>query len=215
MSPTRRALLCAALAAGATVPAARAEGEALPQRNLVIELRWAGAERSAGQAAAAGGGVVVGTGGIEARGGVVLRSGQREAAADTVQRILVLNGGRASLRLTQAVPVQWLTVAITPRGPAAAVQTGWMDAGTAFELRPRWPGGAAATVEVAQQILTAADGRPGAGEALLTTLQLPLGEWTTVARSDSARQVAQRGTLSTREIQHSASGSLQMRISPP
>jgi hypothetical protein len=190
-----------------------------PLRNLTVELRWVDAEQRSTQEAAAGGGVVVGTGGVvDARGSAVLRAGERRTDTDQVQRLTVLNGGRAGVRLAQSLPVQWLDVAVTPRGPAAVLRQGWMDAGVAFDLRVQWPGGhAPVRVEVAQQT----DGPPaGAGVAgtsggLFTTLQLALNEWATVAESAGQHQAAERGTLSTSDIAGRQRRLLQMRVSLP
>ncbi|MED5620577.1 hypothetical protein [Ideonella sp. BN130291] len=199
-------------------PAVFAAEAALPQRNLAVELRWVTSQQRSGQDLSAGGGVVVGTNGtVDARGSVVLRAGDQRSEADQVQRVTVLNGGRAGMRLTQSLPVQWLEVATTPRGPAALLRQGLMEAGTAFELRPRWPGGPApVTVEVAHQDSRAARGDIGSTNGgVFTTVQLPLNEWVSVAESVDQGRAMERGALSTRDVAASQRRLLQMRVSLP
>jgi len=199
-------------------PLAIAAEAALPQRNLAVELRWVASQQRSGQDLSAGGGVVVGTGGaVDARGSVVLRAGDQRSEADQVQRVTVLNGGRAGVRFAQSQPVQWLEVALTPRGPAALLRQGWMEAGTAFDLRPRWPGGQApVTVEVAHQDSGAVQGgTAGATGGVFTTVQLPLNEWVSVAESAGQGHASERATQSTRDVASSQRRVLQMRVSLP
>ena len=73
----------------------------------------------------------------KARGSAVLGSNRHRGSEEQVQRVTVLNGDRAAVRLTQSLPLQWLEVASTPHGPAAVLRQGWMEAGSAVELRPK------------------------------------------------------------------------------
>lgn len=208
----------ALLAAWAVCASAVAQRDALPQRNLRMELRWVQSQQRQHSAAAADGGVVVGTGGrVDARGNAVLRAGEQTQGAQLVQQLLVLNGGQASLRLTQAQPVQWLEVGLTPRGPVAVLRQDWTDAGTVVALRPRWPGGRApVTVQVTHQAVVPSDaGATPAAQGVQTSLQLPLDEWVTVAQAGEARVASERGTLSSRDAAQAAQQLLQMRVSLP
>ncbi|MFZ5542680.1 MAG: hypothetical protein ACOZJZ_03920 [Pseudomonadota bacterium] len=199
----------------AVASAAAAQPARGPLRNLQVELRWTEAQEATGHLAGARGDVVVGTGGqVDVHGRAVLRSGRRDEQTQTVQRLTVLNGGRAGVHLGGAVPLQWLDVALTPRGPVGVLRQGWVETGSSFELRPQWPGGdAPVTVELAHQ----SGGSGGAlqREGVFTTLQLPLGEWVTVAQSGQTRQSEARGTLSSRDAERHTRRLLQMRVSAP
>jgi len=64
------------------------------------------------------------------------------------------------------------------------------------------------------------DGRPLPDNAtesagLLTTLQLPLGEWVTVAGSSSADSRSERGTVYGTQSRTQGQSLLQMRVTAP
>jgi len=203
----RRGILVA-LAVLGWCGAAAAQQRQLPLRNLLVELRWTEARQQAAQHMAGQGGVVVGTaGGVDVQGRVVARAGSRDEGAQVQQRLTVLNGGRAGVQLGEQVPLQWLEVALTPRGPVGVLRQGWAESGTRFEVRPQWPGGSApVTVEVMHG---------AGGENAFTTLQLPLGEWVTVAQSAGSQRSEASGTLSSRQAERHAQRLLQMRVSAP
>lgn len=212
---------------------ARAQSARLPVRNLLVEVRQGDAsqfdERSAG---ISGAGVVIGSDGrVAAQGGVGASVRSRDAARDTVQQIRVLNGGQAALRVGVSVSLQWLEWAWTPQGPVLVGGRQWVDTGRGVVVRPSWPGGdAPATVEIRSEAAGlvpggapsryAPDGQPlpdGAVDraSVLTTVQLPLGEWLTIARSGDAAQATERGVLSTRDVARERQQLLQIRISAP
>lgn len=206
-----------ALGAG-TVGAQPAEPARGPLVNLRVELRQAEAQRQSER----GAGVAVSERGVAIGAGVQERGGERGVR----QQLLVLNGGRATLRLGQARPLQWLqAVRVAPPSPGSSgiawvPGTVWVDAGQGLTVRPLWPGGAApVTVEVAAE--SAGLGAPGFGREpprgaqLLTTLQLPLGDWVTVAESADAQQQDGRGLLSGRGSEDEHRLVLQMRVTAP
>lgn len=198
----------------------------LPQRNLLIEVRQ-GDEAALGVSGGglSGGEVVVGSGGqVSGRAGVQIESRSSSSSLGTTQQVRVLNGGRAGVRLGQALPLQWWEVIVTPRGPQVVSQTTWAEAGRGFTVLPRWPGGEApVTVEI--QAESGSVSQPGALQPLgqppgavnsartLTTVQLPLGEWVTVASSGEADVERSRGGLSSREAQRSRRWVVQLRVS--
>lgn len=216
----RRVLL---IAAGGWAGLARA---APPQRNLSVEMR-VGEQQSDAQHGAQHGAqaaVVIGSrgGAAEVRGAVVVGAGSSRQTLDTTQRVLVLNGGRAMLRVAQGLPVDDSEVWWTPWGAAGAVRSQWVELVNGFEVRPLWPGGEApVTLEVSAQRSATAGAGAGVGrEALpaqwtmLTTVQAPLGEWVTVAEL-RGRQSASVSSGGFGAATSSRQRLLQLRVSLP
>jgi hypothetical protein len=228
----RRPLIFAALVLSLSLASAHA-AERLPLRNLLVEVR----QGDESQLRTQGGGiqqgaVVVGPNGeVLARGGVTFEARGRSDARSTSQQVSVLNGGRAAVRIGESVPMQWLQWAWTPRGPVVVAETGFVETGRGFVVQPRWPGGEApVSVEVHTEASDRASGGMPSRHApdgqllpegslqqagVLTTVQLPLGEWVTVARSGDTQTSHERGVLSSRDAQGQRGFVLQMRVTAP
>jgi len=208
---TRIAIWLAALLCAGFVQAAP------PQRNLAVEMRVSDDQADAQRDAQ--GSVTVGSrGGRVDAGGAVVRSGSSRQAMDATQRVLVLNGGRASLRLAQGLLVDDTEVWWTPWGPGAAVRTQWVELVNGMEVQPRWPGGdAPVTLEIAAQ--SAGRALPNSGQPLppqanlFTTVQVPLGEWVEVARLQGRQSTVSSGGFGA--ATSSRQRCLQVRVSLP
>lgn len=217
-------------AASLLVPAQAQPGSGrLPQCNLLVEVR----QIDEGQLGAQGGGlergaVVVGSDGRVSGGADVgWQVSTREHRDAIAQQLRVLNGGRASMRLSRSVPLQWWQAVVTPQGVQAVPTTVFSDAGQGFAVRPSWPGGRApVTVEVQTEMARAHDPDLTVGDdpdngiarerfTTLTTLQFPLGEWVTVASSGQDGAHSERGVLSTRDVGRRSQIVVQMRITAP
>ena len=168
------------------------------------------------------------------QGDVRLGTWQTESQTRSVQQVQVLNGGRARLFVGRSQPYtvwQWAYApAQAPRHrphhpgghmPPVQVwgQTEWLDLGQGLNVRPRWPGGQApVTVELeasaSQQSAYEPDGQIRHSE-VASTVSVPLGEWTVVARSGRRAQSTRSGTLSTDTIDDTQSEQLAIRISAP
>ena len=169
----------------------------LPQRDLVLELR---------EIEEGGGGYVVGT--------------RPQMPLMPPQQLQVRNGSAARLSFTQVTPLQFVQ-SVQAQGPmaGAGVKQGliMLQAGQNLLFKPRWPGGQkAATVEVEVQT-SRVNQEPGRdlptqerGE-LSTTVQAPLGQWVTLARSGSAPQ---RGVYSS-DASSQRPRLLQLRVTAP
>ena len=217
------------------LPWAYAAGPALPQRNLSVEARIVEQSAAERQALAGGGSVVVGTGGSSsANGGVTFRAGSNASYSDAVQRVLVLNGGQAMLRLSQLTPLRsaaWLWF-----GPGAglAERSTWVDVGQGLAVRPVWPGGKQPVrLDVAIESIARNDLGNTTNTTINTTgdataprlsvqtqVSLPLGDWVTVAQlsDDSSGNGAVGGgaggaSVSTRALRREMS--LQLRVTVP
>lgn len=232
--------------------------DGLPARNLLIEWRTNGQGSSQERQVGVQTGRII----IDSRRGVVGRAGiqagtlQTESDSDTVQQVMVLNGGRARLFMgrTQAVTTwQW---AWAPQGGATGSgggsfgsygpssgssgqggqgqrppvqvypQTVWIDLGQGLMVTPRWPGGQApVTVELEAQSREPMQGSAYGGQLdpdgqtrrteVASTVSVPLGRWTVIARNGGQVQQSQSGTLSTRELDASRSEQLEIRITAP
>ncbi len=229
----RRSIFCAALLASLLGAAAQAQsgqsGGRLPLRNLLVEVR----QVDEGSTSVQGGGVdraavIVGSDGHVSGGADVgWQSSTRQRQDSIAQQLRVLNGGRASMRLGQSVPLQWWQAYVTPQGVQVAPTTVFTEAGKGFSVRPSWPGGnAPVTVEVQTELSRSRDpnltigGDPNNGASsetftTLTTLQFPLGEWVTVASSGQDGSSSERGVLSTRDVGRSRQIVVQMRVTAP
>lgn len=201
---------------------------AQPRQNLWVELRWVEASISGSTVAGVrDGGVVVSTGGsVSARGGVALSTERREQRQQLFPRVLVLNGQQASVTLNEARPVQWVDIAIDiepgrrgaePRYQAIPRQ-GLAEQVRSITVRPSWPGGQQpVTVEVRAQDLPPSG--PGVdpaqmreGAQLLSTVQTPMGQWMTIARTGEALSTSARGSYSTRDAEVQRGRELQLRV---
>jgi len=210
--------LCVAAAAWIGLAAAQA-APPLPQRNLSVEMRISDDSSDARRDATAGATVTIGsTGRVDAAGAATVRSSSQQQGLGTVQRVLVLNGGRASLRLAQGLTVDDTEVFWTPWGPGAAVRSQWIELVNGMEVAPRWPGGdAPVTLEIAAQ--SAGRATQNSGQALppqlstFTTVQVPLGEWVEVAQLQGRQSSVSRSGFSA--ATSSRQRSLQVRVSLP
>ena len=201
--------------AGARLRAAAGGGataQPLPLRNLLVELRQSDASAAQRERAAAGGSVVIGSDGHVSGGvGIGAQVRSRDAAGDSVQQVRVLNGGRAGVRLARAVPLEFVQIVWTPQGAQVLPSTVWTETGRGFVVQPRWPGGAApVTVEV-----SAEGGGAAERTQVLTTVQLPLGEWVTIASSAASTSERRSGGWATHEAERSSSLVVQMRVTTP
>lgn len=192
-----------------------------PAVPLIVELRWV--DSNLAPAALAGvrdGAFVVGTGGaVSPRGPGVVTSTTQQPAPQPVQRIAVLNGQRASQRLTTREPLQWVDALVefdpsasspgpasAPRRIYASPRQGERRTTQSFAVTPTWPGGRA-PVRVAFEV---DDG----DNSFQSTLDLPLERWQTVARTGAAvAPPAPRGTVSSRDAAGQPQRELQLRVS--
>jgi hypothetical protein len=121
--------------------------EALPMRNLQIEVRQAGSSLRSQSALGAQGGVVLQPGRSGANAHITAQDSQRSDTRDLVQRVLVLNGRPANINLGNSQPLRLV------QGRQAG--TVFIDANSGFSARPLWYGGDSVELELAA-------GRPAA-----------------------------------------------------
>ena len=228
---TRRLVLHALLLA---LPSARAlaRDQKGPQRNLLVELRWVESRLNAATVAAVReGAVLVGTGGsVTPRGSVSLSTPGRSDKPADIQRVRVLNGFSASLTLGETTSTRWLDFALdlplaeaaadtkkAPHTPLSALaRTTVVETSRSMTVTPHWPGnGQAVRVEFATQDQTLSE-RGDATQAtarVLSTVLVPMDEWTVVARSQHRVESKAGGMLSSRDADADLARELQLRVS--
>lgn len=198
----------------------------LPLRNLMIEVRQVDA---VSQTLGAGGGsaarVVGSVSTANAPAGAVVYRTLPESGASTAtwaqQRVTVLNGQSASLRLTQAMLLQWMQVAWQSDGTVALLPGAmWAEAVNGFSVRPHWPGPGQAVrldLTVSSSTLPVDPTSGQAGTQLHTTLVVPLGEWTTLAATvDDRRDLPPAtGTIDSRDAEARRRTLVQVRVTAP
>lgn len=223
----------ASLSALSAIAQTAAPPTRLPQRNLLVEVRQGDESQFSAEAGGLrSGAVTIGPDGkVQARAGVTIESRSRDASGSAVTQLRVLNGGQGMLAMGVSAPVVWYDVVLTPQGPAVIGRQGLQDTGRRVAVRPRWPGGSQpVTVEVSTEASAIAgggipsryqfDGQPQPAApiesaGLLTTLQLPLGEWVTVASEAGSQAVRERGVVSSTSASRERRFVVQMRITAP
>ncbi|MBB4843050.1 hypothetical protein HNP55_001569 [Paucibacter oligotrophus] len=213
-----------------------ARAESGPRRNLWVDIRWV--DSSLSNAALSGvreGAVVVGTAGsVSPRGGLGLSTRRESNGSSQLQRLLVLNGSTARVRLSEQLPVQWLDYGLqleTGQALGAKVlalpRSASVEMLSEFSVTPQWPGGRqpvrlslqvqqgrapGVAGEPAPPINPATHAQAGQSTQIQSTVLLPLGEWLTIARSGLRAEAQERGMLSSRDAEGRASRELQIRL---
>ena len=207
----------------------------VPQRNLTVELRIVSEAEAQGRTAGAQGG---------GSGAVVVRSQPPQDAEPTVQKVFVMNGERAQLQVSQAMPVQWVKSAVQQTGTTTAitgaVTTGetrgvensitWLDAAQSLQVLVRWSGGrqpALIEVQVDGAAIETRDDDPLAKfraeqnmpnqsrTRLATKLAVPLGEWSTIGVTGARSAQQAAGAYSSQSAEPSAVRLMQVRVLAP
>ncbi|WP_394461603.1 hypothetical protein [Roseateles sp. BYS180W] len=198
-----------------------------PRSNLWVELRWVDSGLSpAALRGSRDGALVVGTAGtLMPHGAHVLSTQDAAAQAAQTQRLMLQNGSTARLRLSEAVPVQWVDYAVqvdAAGGPAASASAGpaarllaqprstLVERVSAFSVSAHWPGGRQ-PVQVTVLAQTPGEGAQ-AQSHIHSTVLLPLGEWRTIARTGAQAQAAEPGVLRSRDAQPRQTRELQLRV---
>lgn len=176
--------------------------------------------------------------GVVVQGGVTVGQTHTNRTQHTQQSVMVLNGGQARLFFGRSVPMSsWQLAWRAPDSPGGQPQawlhsqTQWVDLGEGLTVRPRWAGGRS-PVMVELEASSRQPVRPGSlspadmaggyepdGQTrrleVTSTVAVPLGEWTVVARRGDQTQAQRSGTWSTGHLDSSQQELLEIRISLP
>jgi hypothetical protein len=190
-------------------------GSQLPQRDVTVELRQ----------------VEEGYG--EPTGYSVSANASSGLPALAYQKILVRNGEKATVRMGQSSPKQWVqsvtsaTSSSVPPTTGAATNNGaygvtnvmeWLQSGYSITVQPRWLGGnkpATVELELEQEDLQTqhnADMPNQARRQFSTTVTAPLAQWVTIS---SSGEVPKTGVYSTTAANKAGRQALQLRVLVP
>lgn len=189
-------------------PGSSPGAEALPMRNLQIEVRQAGSSLRSQSALGAQGGIVLQPGRSGANAHITAQDSQRSDTRDLVQRVLVLNGRPANINLGNSQPLRLV------QGRQAA--TVFIDANSGFSARPLWYGGDSVELELAAGQASRAGSSPMAplsSSSTSTSLSVRLGEWVTVAESDDASAGNSSGIADSRQSTRRDGMRVEVRLS--
>lgn len=166
-----------------------ANPEAVPMRNLQIEVRQVRNSSLSQSALGAQGGITLQPGRSGANVDITAQDSQRNDSRDLVQRVLVLNGRNVNINLGNSRPLRLMQVFVQNGVRRQVGGTVMIDANSGFSARPIWRGGDSAELELAA-VQASRSGNaalaPLSSSSASTSLALPLGEWVTVAESDDA-----------------------------
>lgn len=160
--------------------------------------------------------------------GAAYTVGTAHRAVDFVpQQVRVRNGEKASLQVTQSMPMQWVqkiesqSATLSAAGTSASSQAGgvtqavtWLESGQSFTVTPHWPGDKKPVKLDIEVQSSAVDERTGsdlpatARQRYSTTVSAPLNQWVTIAtsgRSIPAGSYSSSGTSDARRL-------LQIRV---
>ena len=170
----------------------------LPKRDLTVELRQVEDTDTSGYTA----------------------STQPSRPGLVPQQVLVRNGEKVNLRISQSLPLQWVQSVQSGSansGPGVTNALIWMDAGQNITITPRWPGGKSpATVEVEVQTSDVED-RKGSDlpaqsrSQVATTVTAPLDYWVVIATSGQSPAAGSYSSAPSRAVRRL----LQIRVSAP
>jgi hypothetical protein len=178
--------------------------EALPKRDLTVELRQTEEGRE--------------------------EAGHYSAGGDSSsnwepQMVQVRNGEKALLRLNDAIPMQWTQSVVAPNPGASAGAGGagvnnalvWFDAGQSISVQPKWPGGNKPAVLEIEMQRASVEQRMGADlpkqtrNTVSTTITAPLAEWVTIAATGKAPRPGVYSSESALQVRRL----LQIRVLAP
>lgn len=200
-----------------------AGAQALPPRDLTIELRQIDEAKAQGLD-------------TTAVTGKSFSAGAAPSPGWEPQMVQVRNGQKVSLRMQSATPMQWVQSAQQRSGGNAAApgavlgkgQSGttakaavqnaltWFDAGQSITVHPTWSGGNSAVVELEVQKAgfeerTGADLPTQNRNTVSTTVTAPLAQWVTIAATGRTPQAASYSSESAQRARRL----LQIRVMVP
>lgn len=191
-------------------PDSIAKPEALPMRNLQIEVRQLRGSSQSQSALGASGVVVLQPGQSRGHIDITAQNRQRSDAGELVQRVLVLNGRSANVMLGNSVPLRLLQSFMRHGVLRYGSATVLVEANSGFSARPLWRGDNLVELELGA-VQSQRGAAPGpSGSSVVSTLVVPLNEWVTVAESDEA--LSSSASAPTGNTQSSSQSGLTVQV---
>jgi len=186
---------------------------ALPLRNLQIEVRQLRDSHQSQNTLGASGHVQLQPGQSGGSVNITAQNDQRNDSGNLVQRLLVLNGRSANIMLGNSVPLRLLHSFVQNGVVRYGSGTVLVNAGNGFSAMPLWRGGDSAELELAAVQSTRHAMAPPTDSRVVTTLVVPLNEWTTVAQSDESGTGSSTTPFNNTQSANRSALTVQLRIS--
>jgi hypothetical protein len=179
----------------------------LPLRNLQIEVRQVQSSQREQGGVQADAGLRLGSdGSASAQARLRLGQQQEQQSGSASQQVLVLNGRSAAIALRSSTPFRLMQTQFRNGRPVLVQGFVLLEASTGFMATPRWDG----TDQVELEISAGQSGRVSSQSA--STLVLPLGEWVSIAQSETNNRSARSGLLGQASESEQQSSELQVRL---
>ena len=168
-------------------------------------------------------------GNLGVQGQIQARQGQQRQSDNAVQQVLVLNGRSARINLGARTPMRVVQTFVRNGTLIAVPTTVVWESGTGFTATPRWDGSNTVELELGALQTSASsamgDSAGGMGSAgsvgrptlqtTTSTLAVSLGEWTTVAQSDTDSDGHRSDVGGNARWATQASSEVQVRLTVP
>jgi len=198
----------------------------LPLRNVLIEVRQvqSGSDQRT-QSQASGSLRIESKGEIGVDGRVQAQQRQRQHSDTATQQVLVLNGRSARIALGTRIPMRAVNTFVRNGVLVAVPGSVVFEVGTGFAATPRWNGSDPMELELAAVQSSSTGGgfsRNGANSAngtngtlpttqeTVSVVSVPLGQWVTVAQSDT--DTSGQSTALGGNAQWSGQGSSEVQV---
>lgn len=199
----------------------------LPLRNVLIEVRQV-QSRDAQTSAVQSSGTLHAdnTGNLGVHGQLQARQGQQRQSDNSAQQVLVLNGRSARVNLGARTPMRVVQTFVRNGALIAVPTTLIWEAGTGFTATPRWNGSNTVELELGAQQTSGSNAMGGAAggtgsvgrptlQTTTSTLAVALGEWTTVAQSDTNSDSQRNDLGGNARWSTQATSEVQVRLTLP
>lgn len=160
-----------------------------PQRRLVVSVRQGEVRETSGGGLGVDGRLVLGNSRVIIRGG----AGSSEQRDDVSQRVQVVEGGRALIRVGQSLPLMFREWRAAPGGWVQVDSVRYMDVGTGFYAAPQVVG-KQVTIEIGPSMERLGEGGAVESTRLATTVTGALGSWIPLGGSAATGQTTRYGT---------------------
>lgn len=181
-----------------------------PLRNLLVEVRRSGRERSEQHAAGSTGQVLISNGGLRLRGEVQLQHDTDTRAQNDRYQIRAVEGSTVFLASGQDVPVLSVLPATRPV-PGAVASQAWLPAPSGVQVTPRLLADGQVLLDV-EFVESRVDEGGIARVGGRTQLTIPPGQWAPFARIEQRQQASRQGVTGRDASTQDSATPLEIRV---